>query len=141
MIAPFRTLPSADRPQIDELKVFISYSRRDALEFVDRLQPALAKHGVDAFVDREDIGKGEEWWERVEQLITEADTVIFVMTPGSARSEICQREVDFAERLKKRFLPVIAADITGQHRAAGCRAPQLHFLHRRQECGRIRQIR
>ena len=58
MTAPFRTLQSADRPQIDELKVFISYSRRDALDFVDRLQPALTKHGVDAYVDREDIEKG-----------------------------------------------------------------------------------
>jgi len=114
MAAPFRTLQSANRHQIDELKVFISYSRRDALDFVDRLQPALANHGVDAYVDREDIEKGEEWWERIEQLITEADTVIFVMTPGSANSEICHREVDFAERVKKRFLPVIAADITGQ---------------------------
>lgn len=114
MAAPSPTLRSADRPQLDELKVFISYSRRDALDFVDRLQPALAEHGVDAYVDREDIEKGEEWWERIEQLITEADTVIFVMTPGSATSEICHREVDFAERVKKRFLPVIAADITGQ---------------------------
>jgi hypothetical protein len=114
MAVPLRTLQSADRPQIDELKVFISYSRRDALDFVGRLQPALAKHGVDAYVDREDIEKGEEWWERIKQLITEADTVIFVMTPGSANSEICHREVDFAERVKKRFLPIIAADITGQ---------------------------
>jgi hypothetical protein len=114
MAAPFRTLQSADRPQLDELKVFISYSRRDALDFVDRLQPVLANHGVNAYVDREDIEKGEEWWERIEQLITEADTVIFVMTPGSANSEICHREVDFAERVKKRFLPVIAADIAGQ---------------------------
>jgi len=114
MAAPFRTLQPANRHQIDELKVFISYSRRDALDFVDRLQPALANHGVDAYVDREDIEKGEEWWERIEQLITEADTVIFVMTPGSANSAICHREVDFAERVKKRFLPVIAADITDQ---------------------------
>jgi hypothetical protein len=114
MTTPFPALQSADSHQLDQLKVFISYSRRDALDFVDRLQPALTQHGVDAYVDREDIRKGEEWWTRIEQLITEADTVIFVMTPGSASSEVCQREVDFAERLKKRFLPIIAADITGQ---------------------------
>lgn len=114
MAALFRSGRSADHPTADELKVFISYSRHDALDFVDRLQPALAQHGVDAYVDREDIEKGEEWWARIEQLVTEADTVIFVMTPGSANSAVCQREVDFAESRKKRFLPVIAADITGQ---------------------------
>ena len=114
MAALLRKLRLADRSQIDQLKVFISYSRRDALDFVDRLQPALAAHGIDAYVDREDIEKGEEWWKRIEQLITEADTVIFVMSPDSASSTICHREVDFAERMKKRFLPVIAADVTGQ---------------------------
>lgn len=132
MAAPSRTAQSAGGPQIDELKVFISYSRRDALDFVDRLQPALAGHGIDAYVDREDIEKGEEWWERIEQLITDADTVIFVMTPGSANSEICHREVDFAERRKKRFLPVIAADITGQTAPpAIARLNYIHFIENR----------
>jgi len=111
MTAPLPTFQSG--PRIEELKVFISYSRRDALDFVDRLEAALAEHGVDAYVDREDIEKGEQWWERIEQLIIDADTVIFVMTPGSANSETCHREVEFAERIKKRFLPVIAADMTG----------------------------
>lgn len=105
---------SSDHSQFDGLKVFISYSRGDARAFVDRLQPALEKHGVDAYVDREDIEKGEEWWERIEQLITEADSVIFVMTPRSAKSEICKREVAFAEHVKKRLLPVVAADIADQ---------------------------
>lgn len=94
------------------LKVFISYSRRD-LDFVDRLQSALEDAGVEASVDREDIEKGEAWWARIQQLITEADTVVFVLSPDSIASPVCQQEVDFAESLNKRFVPVVARDIAG----------------------------
>lgn len=132
MSAPLRKGLLGERSPGDEFKVFISYSRRDALDFVDRLQAALAQRGVDSYVDREDIEKGEEWWARIEQLITDADTVIFVMTPGSANSTICHREVEFAERLKKRFVPVIAADIAGQTvPPAVARLNYVHFIENR----------
>lgn len=96
-----------------KLKVFISYSRQD-MEFVDRLQAALGDRGIDAFFDRDAIEKGEEWWARIEQLITEADTVIFVLSPDSATSPICGEEVDFAKELNKRVIPIVARDLAGQ---------------------------
>lgn len=78
---------------------FISYSRKD-IDFVNRLQDGLKACGIDAHVDRKDIEKGEEWWARIKQLIAEADSVIFVLSPDFAVSPICQNEVDFAEGLK-----------------------------------------
>lgn len=95
---------------IQKLKVFISYSRHN-LAFVDRLLSALKAQGIDAAVDRSDIEKGEAWWTRLQQLITESDTVVFVLSPESISSKVCQQEVDFAESLKKRFIPVVAHDI------------------------------
>lgn len=95
-----------------KLKVFISYSRQN-LAFVDRLQAALAERDIDAAVDRSEIAKGEEWWKRIEQLITEADTVLFVLSLASIASPVCQDEVDFAEKLRKRFVPIVAEDIAG----------------------------
>lgn len=91
----------------------ISYSRQD-IAFVDGLQAALAAHGIEAFVDREQIEKGEEWWARIEQFITDADTIVFVLSPGSADSAVCKDEVAFAERLNKRFVPIIARDLEGR---------------------------
>ncbi|MEQ1712519.1 MAG: toll/interleukin-1 receptor domain-containing protein, partial [Hyphomicrobium sp.] len=96
--------------QQEKLKVFISYSRRD-LAFVDNLQSALKERGIDAAVDRTEIARGEEWWKRIEQLITEADAIVFVLSPGSAGSKICQDEVDFAEKRKKRIVPIVAEDV------------------------------
>ena len=76
-----------------KLNVFISYSRQD-IEFVDRLQAALKNRGIEAFVDRRDIEKAEEWWARIKQLITEADTIVFTLSPGSVNSRVCNDEVD-----------------------------------------------
>ena len=84
----------------DKLNVFISYSRQD-IAFVDRLQETLRSRGIEAFVDREHIEKSEEWWTRIKQLITEADTIVFVLNPGSINSKVCKEEIEFAEKLNK----------------------------------------
>ena len=92
---------SADR---GKLRVFISYSRED-LDFADQLAAALDFSGFECFIDREGISGGEAWKRRLGNLISEADTVIFVLSPSSARSETCNWEVEEAARLKKRILP------------------------------------
>src|SRR5262245_36868445 len=96
--------------QSRKLKVFISYSRQN-LAFVDRLQTALQERVIDAAVDRSEMVGGEDWWKRIEELITEADTIVFVLSPASVRSKHCQDEVDFAEKLRKRFVPIVAEDL------------------------------
>lgn len=90
------------------LKAFISYSRRDALEFADQLELALRACGFDTILDRHGITGGEAWKPRLEALIREADTVVFVLSPEAARSEICAWEVEKARALAKRILPVLA---------------------------------
>ena len=103
---------NSSRESGSNFSVFISYSRQD-LAFVDRLQAALELDGVEVFVDREAIEKGEEWWLRIQQLITDADTIIFALSPGSVTSPVCQQEVDFAESLNKRLIPIVAHDLNG----------------------------
>ncbi len=94
----------------DKLTVFISYSRQD-IEFIDHLQEALVERGIIPTLDRSDIEKSEEWWARIEQLIIEADTIIFALSPDSVISPVCQKEVDFAESLNKRFIPIVIRDV------------------------------
>ena len=105
--------PNTGSPGTEAPKVFISYSRRD-IAFVDRLQTALDARGIEVFVDRDDIEKGESWWLRIQQLILASDTIIFVLSRDSASSSICQQEVDFAESLNKRFVPIVARDLEDQ---------------------------
>src|SRR5262245_58449660 len=101
-----------DSPDKGKLRVFISYSRDD-LEFADQLDAALNAYGFECVIDRHDIAGGEEWKRRLGSMITDADTVLFVLSPNSARSEICDWEVEAATRLGKRILPVICQPLEG----------------------------
>src|SRR5215475_15166139 len=69
-----------------KLRVFISYSRDD-LDFADQLDEALNACGFESLIDRHGISGGEDWKRRLGNLISEADTVVFVLSPSSARSE------------------------------------------------------
>ncbi|MCC0011973.1 MAG: toll/interleukin-1 receptor domain-containing protein [Rhodobiaceae bacterium] len=101
----------ADTPA---MKVFISYSRKDR-DFVARVVDALeAADGIEVFRDTDDILPTEEWQERLDQLIREADTIVFALSPHSAKSEVCAWEVELAESLHKRFAPIVIRDVEGQ---------------------------
>lgn len=91
-----------------KLKVFISYSRKDAQNFADELAGGLEFHGgFDVSLDRHSIVEGEEWKKRLGALIEDADSVVFIISPGSADSDICRWEIEEAARLSKRMLPVL----------------------------------
>ena len=87
-------------------KVFISYSRKD-IDFADRLDAALRARGFEPLIDRTEIYAFEEWWKRIEALITHADTVVFVLSPDAVTSDVALREVSLAASLNKRFAPIL----------------------------------
>jgi TPR repeat protein len=101
-----------DSPDRGKLRVFISYSRDD-LDFADQLDAALNACSFECIIDRHGIPGGEEWKRRLGIMISEADTVVFVLSPTSARSSTCTWEAEEAERLGKRILPVICRPLEG----------------------------
>jgi formylglycine-generating enzyme required for sulfatase activity len=90
-----------------KLKVFVSYSRRDSCDFADELVADLELAGFELFLDRHDIAAGEDWEARLGNLILQADTVVFIVSPEAVRSERCGWEVDRTLELSKRLLPVV----------------------------------
>jgi hypothetical protein len=97
----------ADTGAGEKLKVFISYSRRDSAAFADELEAGLELAGFAPFLDRHDIAAGEDWEARLGSLITQSDTVVFVVSPEAVKSDRCAWEVDRTIQLSKRLLPVI----------------------------------
>ena len=93
--------------RVGKLNIFISYSRDD-LDFADQLDASLQLGGFETTIDRRGISGGEDWKARLGALIRDADTVAFVLSPSSARSDICAWEVAEAVRLGKRIIPVIS---------------------------------
>src|SRR6516162_8426251 len=111
-----------------KLRVFISYSRDD-LDFADQLDAALNACGFECLIDRHGISGGEDWKRRLGNLIREADTVVFVLSPTSARSEICAWEVEEATRLGERILPVNCRPLEGASPPPRLRDLNYIFFH------------
>jgi hypothetical protein len=109
------TTDAAEREngQQSKTKIFISYSRKD-MAFADRLETALKARGFEPLIDRTEIYAFEEWWKRIEALITAADTVVFLLSPDSVSSDVALKEVAFAASLNKRFAPVVCRRVDEQ---------------------------
>src|SRR5262249_12647872 len=89
----------------------------------DQLDAALGLHFATT-IDRHGIAGGEDWKRRLGNLIRDSDTVVFVLSPTSATSDICKWEVEEAVRLSKRILPVLCRPLNG-----ASPPPQLHNLN------------
>jgi hypothetical protein len=72
---------------------------------------ALEALSYTVIIDRQGIHGAERWEARLGQMLLEADSVIFVLTPASAVSDVCRWEVDQALALHKRIVPVLAAPL------------------------------
>jgi hypothetical protein len=108
----------------EKLKVFISYSRRDAADFADELLAGLELVGFAPFIDRQDIKPGEPWEDRLGGLIAQSDTVVFVISPEAVKSERCTWEVNRTLELSKRLLPVVHRPVLENEIPEKLRRPQ-----------------
>lgn len=89
--------------------VFISYSRQDK-EFVAALHSALSASKRDTWVDWENIPLTADWWQEIEHGIEAANTFVFVISPDSVISKVCNQEIDHAVKHNKRLVPIVRRD-------------------------------
>ena len=104
--APIVTDTENAQDASQKARIFISYSRKD-MAFADRLEAALKVRGFEPLIDRTEIYAFEDWWKRIEALISHADTVVFVLSPDAVASKVAQREVAYAASINKRFAPIV----------------------------------
>ena len=77
------------------------------MAFANRLEAALQARGFEPLIDRTEIYAFEDWWKRIEALISGADTVVFVLSPDAVASDVAMKEVNYATSLNKRFAPIV----------------------------------
>ena len=94
--------------------VFLSYSRKDA-DFTHRLAEALGARGYAPNYDQSardpanvesGIAAEDEWWQRLKEMIAAADAMVFIVSPDSAASKVCNEEIAYARDLGKRIIPI-----------------------------------
>jgi WD40 repeat protein len=71
------------------------------------MEEALAARGFRVLIDRSAIAPAEEFEQRLDGMILEADAVVFLMSPEALASRYCRWEVARAEALKKRIVPAV----------------------------------
>lgn len=87
-------------------KIFISYSRKDKL-FVRKLNEAIDSAGIDAWVDWEGIPLSSDWMAEITSAIEGGDAFVFVISPDSLKSQICQNELELGIKYNKKIIPVL----------------------------------
>ncbi len=113
--APRDVAYDADR----KTTVFISYSRKDSA-FVVSLAALLEKSGYRTIYDQSSrqsddpdhhLTAQDEWWRALQMMIAASDVVVFLVSPHSAASKICDDEIAHSRRLGKRIVPALVAPI------------------------------
>jgi len=89
--------------------VFVSYAREDG-EFVRWLSQSLTEQGREVWVDLEDIPPSADWLEEIRRGIEGSGAVVFVVSPDSLASQVCVREMERADELNKRIVPVVCRE-------------------------------
>lgn len=94
-------------------EVFISYAREDE-KFVRRLHNALLERGRETWVDWEDIPLTADWWAEIQRGIEAANTFVFIISPDSAQSPVCYKEIDYAAEHHKRMVPIVYRTLSSE---------------------------
>jgi len=91
---------------VRKTKIFISYSRKDKL-FVRKLNDAIDAADIDAWVDWEGIPLSSDWMAEITAAIEGGDAFVFVISPDSLKSQICQNELELGIKSNKKIIPVL----------------------------------
>jgi tetratricopeptide (TPR) repeat protein len=114
-----QTFPDPETEQSVRTRVFLSYSRKDG-PFTSHLANELIERGYEPDFDQSSfdpsniesgISAQDEWWPRLQQMIAAADVIVFIVSPDSAASRVCDEEIAYARNLGKRIIPVLCRSI------------------------------
>lgn len=97
---------SSNQPVESSLDVFVSYSRADS-DFARKLNDSLQEIGKTTWFDQESIALGADFEQEIKTGIESCDNFLFVISPNSLESPYCGEEVEYAQKLNKRFVSIL----------------------------------
>jgi len=110
-------------------KIFISYSRKDS-KSAHKLMGALEEMGHEVWVDWESIPPAADWLEQIFRGIEGSDAFIFLVSPYSIKSEVCNVEIGRAVLNNKRIVPIVLKDVDTKATNENIRKLNWTFLRR-----------
>lgn len=107
--------------------VFISYARKD-LALVLPLKKKVEELGHDVWLDLEGLPAASPWRAEIARAIEQRDVFLFALTPASASSSETRKELEYAQKLRKRIVPVVLSDVSPEAVDASLRDIDWIFL-------------
>ena len=92
--------------KLEDLKVFISYGRKDARELAFKLREDLQAVGYSVWLDVSEIVGGADWLQSIEDAIEHCDPTLALMSPASSESQWCKAEQLRSMRKGKLLIPL-----------------------------------
>jgi hypothetical protein len=87
-------------------EIFLSYSSHD-IAWAENLRTSLEHREINVWQDQERIEPGAHFSIRIEQAIRRAAAMVLLVTRASAGSDWVRNEVIFAQRARKRIIPLL----------------------------------
>ena len=104
-------------------QVFLCHAAEDR-ESAEQIRRSLLRRGITVWNYRTDIQTSQDYNSAIAQGVESADNVLFILSPHSAQSVYCQRELAQALALQKRIIPILAAPIEEEKVPEGLRSLQ-----------------
>ncbi len=92
-------------------KLFVSYSRKDSVASRKLIEAFKTKIDQEVWVDWESIPPAVDWLEQIFRGIEGSDAFIFMISPDSIKSEVCNVEIGRAALNNKRIIPIVLRDV------------------------------
>ncbi|MFN8452350.1 MAG: toll/interleukin-1 receptor domain-containing protein [Anaerolineae bacterium] len=86
--------------------IFISHASQQ-MDYALRFANFLQQSGFSVWVDKNGIESGDDWWDTIEQALTECAIFTVLMTPEAKDSKWVKRETLLAEKLNKPTFPLL----------------------------------
>ncbi|MBT9312740.1 toll/interleukin-1 receptor domain-containing protein [Leptothoe kymatousa] len=93
-------------------QVFLAYAQADAA-VMHTIRHSLQRQALTVWTNQTDIATGDAFKRAVARGIEEADTLVYLLSPDSLKSQYCQQELDYAIALNKRIVPVLVRPLPG----------------------------
>ncbi|MBT9315887.1 TIR domain-containing protein [Leptothoe spongobia] len=83
----------------------------DDCDFSQRLNDTLLIQGKSCWLSPDGAAGETERWDDTQQLVDNAENVLFVLSPSSVRCDACIAQLSYAQSRQKRVLPVVYRDV------------------------------
>ena len=92
---------------------FISYGRKDSLDFAAKLNRRLVDRGFMVWFDFDAIPVGVDYQKQIDDGIERSDNFVFIISPHSVNSPYCLKEIKLALERQKRIIPLLHVERIG----------------------------